>query len=446
MRFKYWYRSLFLGKHFFKILAFLTVMFLFGYWWEWAYTLGVVSVVTFLFALIWDTIRLFGKGRTVVGKRVLAQKLSNGDANPIEIVLESRYPFAAAIEIIDELPVQFQVRDFLLEDVIPPRAKKTLTYSLTPRKRGEYVFGALQVFVQSPLGLLKRRFSLDGQVSCKVYPSFIHMKKYAIMTLNQIHQAEGIKRIRRLGHSMEFEHIKEYVIGDDIRSMNWKATAKKASLMVNVFREPKSQPIYMVIDTGRTMKMPFNGLTLLDYSINSALAFANVGLKSKDKVGLLCFSKTLHQSLAANGRKDQLGKLSDILYRVETEFPDSDFGQLYAKVNRNLTSRCLLMLFTNFEHVAAMKRQLPYLSGLNRKHLLVVVVFENTVLTSLANSKVTSLQEVYQKTVAQKLSLEKKQMVLEMERRGISCILSSPEQLTINVINRYLYIKARNML
>jgi uncharacterized protein (DUF58 family) len=446
MRLRYWYNSLFLGRNFFKSLIGLTLLFLLGYWWEWIFTFGVFCLVLLLFMLIWDVQRLYGKGNKIIGKRILPEKLSNGDENHLEIILESRYPFSIATEVIDELPAQFQVRDFLLRAEIMPGDSKRLIYTLTPRARGEYNFGELHVFVQSPLGLLRRRFSMEGKVTCKVYPSFIHMRKFAFMTLHQKLPAEGIKSIRKLGQSLEFEHIKEYVSGDDIRTMNWKATAKRANLMVNVFQEPKSQPIYVLLDTGRTMKMPFNGLTLLDYGVNSALAFANVGLKMRDKVGLLCFSKNLHYILPASNRKDQLGKFSDSLYRLETGFPDSDFGHLYAKINRNIPTRSLLVLFTNFEHVEALKRQLPYLQALNRKHLLVVVIFENTVLSTLARTKAGSIPEVYQKTIAQKLTLEKKQMILEMERRGVSCLLTPPEQLTVNTINQYLWIKAKNLL
>ncbi len=446
MRLLYWYKSLFLGRNFFRFLIGLTLLFLLGYWWEWVFSFAVLCLVTFMFLLIWDAQRLYGKGNTLSGKRVLSEKLSNGDENQIEVILESRYPFIIHTEVIDELPVQFQVRDFLLEAEIAPWGTKRFTYSLTPRVRGEYVFGQLHVFTQSPLGLFKRRFSMEGQNSCKVYPSFIHMRKFAFMTLHQKHPAEGIKRIRKLGQSLEFEHIKEYVPGDDIRSMNWKATAKRANLMVNVFQEQKSQPIYVLLDTGRTMKMPFNGMTLLDFGVNSALAFANVGLKMRDKVGLLCFSKTLQQTLPASNRKDQLGKVSDALYRLDTGFPDTDFEHLYAKVNRNIPTRSLLLLFTNFEHVDALKRQLPYLQALNRKHLLVVVIFENTVLATLAKAKVGTIPEVYQKTMAQKLSMEKKQMMLEMERRGVSCLLTPPEQLTVNTINKYLWIKSKNLI
>src|SRR5690606_29643392 len=111
------------------------------------------------------------------------------------------------------------------------------------------------------------------------------------MNFNQNSLDYGIKKVRRLGHTMEFEQIKDYVLGDDLRTINWKATAKKNQLMVNQFQDEKSQPIYTIIDKGRVMEMPFSGLSLLDHAINSSLAISNVALKKHDKAGVFSFSK-----------------------------------------------------------------------------------------------------------------------------------------------------------
>ncbi|WP_114747857.1 DUF58 domain-containing protein [Pleomorphovibrio marinus] len=446
MRLIGWFKSLFIGRYLLIYLSILTVLFLFGYWWEWLFDIALVLSVILVMATMWDALRLYGKRQGLSGERLLPEKLSNGDENQIELVLKSDFRVMLIVEVIDELPVQFQSRDFLLCTKLSPGSTQKMTYTLRPKARGEYSFGELHVFIQTSLGLLKRRFSFGDKSTCKVYPSFIHMGRYAFMALNPKASTEGIKKTRRLGHTLEFEHIKEYVPGDDIRNMNWKASAKKADLMVNVFQEQKSQPLYVLLDTGRAMKMPFNGLSLLDYGVNSALAFANVGLRKQDKVGLICFSNQIHQALPASNRKGHLRNFSDSLYRLETHFLDSDFGLLYATINFKIPTRSLLVLYTNFEHIGALKRQLPYLQGLNRKHLLVVVIFENTTLSVLAQSKTDSVFGVYKKTIAQKLTLEKRQMILEMERRGISCLLTPPEQLTVNTINRYLSIKAKNLL
>jgi uncharacterized protein (DUF58 family) len=256
----------------------------------------------------------------------------------------------------------------------------------------------------------------------------------------------GLKKIRRIGNTSEFEQIKDYVKGDDFRTVNWNATAKRGQLMVNQFQDEKSQPIYSIIDTGRVMKMPFNGLKLLDYSINSALAFSNVALKKHDKVGLISFSKSIESFLPAVNKLTHLNKILETLYNIDTEFTDSDYGLLYAQLKRKVTHRSLLLLYTNFEHISALKRQLPYLLAIAKKHLLVVILFENTELDELIKQDAEDLQTIYHKTIAEKFSYEKRLMVKELKNHGIHAILTTPEKLTINTINKYLEIKARGLL
>jgi uncharacterized protein (DUF58 family) len=153
----------------------------------------------------------------------------------------------------------------------------------------------------------------------------------------------GLKKIRRIGHTMEFEQIKEYVPGDDIRTINWKATSKRNQLMVNQFQDERSQNVYMAIDKGRVMKMPFNGLSLLDYAINSTLVLANIILKKGDKAGMFTFSKKVENRVAAEKRSSQMQKVLESLYNVQTNFFESDFGRLYADIKKNITQRSLIL-------------------------------------------------------------------------------------------------------
>ena len=256
----------------------------------------------------------------------------------------------------------------------------------------------------------------------------------------------GVKKIRRIGHTMEFEQIKEYVSGDDIRTLNWKATAKKNSLMVNQFQDEKSQNIYMIIDKGRTMKMPFNGLSLLDYAINATLVLSNVILKKQDKAGMFTFSKKIDNRVVAEKRTSQMQKILENLYNVKTDYFESDYSKLYADVKKNINQRSLLILYTNFETLDGLHRQLPYLKGIAKNHLLVVVFFQNTELNQIIHKKSETIQEVYDKVIAEKFVFEKKLIVNELKKYGIHSVLTQPENLTLDTINKYLEIKARGIL
>ncbi len=393
-----------------------------------------------------DIISLWrGKDR-IQAKRLLPEKFSNSDQNELPISVRNTYPFPITAEIIEEIPVQFQKRDFAKTLSIAAKEDATFVYQLRPLERGEYVFGKLNVYVSTRLKLLKRRYTFEKDQMVKVYPSFVQMKKYAFLAMDKRLTLYGMKKIRRIGQTMEFEQIKDYVLGDDVRTINWNATAKRASLMVNQFQDEKSQPIYSLIDASRAMKMPFNGLTLLDYAINSTLAFSNIALKKKDKVGIITFAENIKNHLPASSKKTHLSTILEVLYNINTKFLDGDFGTLYNQIKRKVTQRSLLLLYTNFEHINAMERQMGYLKALSRKHILVVIFFKNTELDELITTPANDIQTIYHKTIAQKSDYDKKVMAATLEKYGIQTILTAPEDLTVNTINKYLEIKARGIL
>ncbi|CAM3378307.1 hypothetical protein AEQU2_01546 [Aequorivita lipolytica] len=426
-------------------MAGLSVLFLFSYWWEWLFGIVWVLVLVFAVFILLEITMVFSKNG-LDGERVLPEKLSNSDNNPVSILLINNYPFKVDVGIIDELPVQFQKRDFFRSISIAGKNKNTFQYEVRPVERGEYIFGNLNCYVSAAIGLVRRRYTFNKEQLVKVYPSFIQMKKYDFLAIDNRLSHIGLKKIRRIGHTMEFEQIKEYVAGDDVRTVNWKATGKHARLMVNQYQDEKMQPVYSIIDTSRVMKMPFNGLKLLDYALNSTLAFSNIALKKNDKVGLVDFSNKPGNFLTAQAKKTYLNNILEALYNIDTKFLDADYGVLQALVKRKITHRSLLMLYTNFEHISALHRQLPYLQAIAKKHVLVVIFFENTELKTLTNSEAKSLSEIVDQTIAQQFELDKKLMVRELQQRGIQTILTAPEDLTVNTINKYLEIKARGLL
>ena len=411
---------------------------------------GLLSIVTILFFIaiglvIIDFILLF-KQKGISASRILPEKLSNGDDNPIEITLQNDYNFTADLQLIDEMPFQYQKRDFEINTQLSKHNKKKITYTLRPLERGEYYFGSLNIYVNSPIALVTRRYEFAKDAMVPNYPSFLQLRKYMLLAFSNKLFEYGLKKIRRIGHTMEFEQIKDYVNGDDIRNINWKATAKRSQLMVNQFQDERSQPIYSVIDKGRAMKMPFDGLSLLDYAINATLVISNVALKKQDKAGMFTFSRKVENKVVAERRPSQMNKILETLYNVNTDFSESDFSRLYIDVKRSLTQRGLLLLYTNFETLDALHRQLPYLKAIAKNHLLVVIFFENTELQKLTNVEAHNTFDIFQKTVAEKFMYEKKLIVNELQKHGIQSILTTPENLTINTINKYLEIKARGLL
>ncbi|MCM4168840.1 hypothetical protein KCTC52924_02536 [Arenibacter antarcticus] len=440
------FSNTYLEKRFFIVLSGIVIGFLLSY--IFPNLMGAIKLLFFIFVLAFvvDFLLLFASKGMLVGQRNVPEKLSNGDDNEIEISISNSYLFTVSIKILDEIPHQFQKRDFNIIASLAKGDEKRFTYHLRPTERGVYVFGNLNVFAKSPLSLVAKKYTFCNQQEVSVYPSFLQLRKYNLMAFTNRLFEYGLKKIRRIGHTMEFEQIKDYVQGDDIRNINWKATAKRGQLMVNQFQDERSQPIYSIIDKGRVMKMPFDGLSLLDYAVNSSLVISNIALKKQDKAGMFSFSNKIENRVVAEKRSSQMNLILETLYNIKTNFVESDFSLLYADIKRNINHRSLLLLYTNFETMDALDRQLPYLQAIAKHHLLVVIFFENTELNRFVTEKAQTTHQIFEKTIAEKFVYEKKLIVNELRKHGIQTILTKPEDLTINTINKYLEIKARGLL
>ncbi|MGX9986360.1 DUF58 domain-containing protein [Soonwooa purpurea] len=439
-------KNLHLNNRFFFALILAGVVYVLAFFFPILMWLAHLILIAILVLIFSDYLILFKVKDGIKANRILPEKLSNGDQNPVKLNIKSNFPFKTNIKIIDEIPFQFQKRDFFISKKLQAKGDLSLQYKLEPKERGEYNFGNLNVFVSSVIGFVSKRFQFQNGATLPSYPSFIHLRKYELMALQNEFLLGGIKKIRKLGHTMEFEQIREYVQGDDIRSINWKATSKTNRLMINQYQDEKSQRIVMLIDKGRTMKMPFNGLSLLDYSINATMALSHIILKKGDRAGMMSFSKKMENRVAPDNKSGQLRKISEALYNIQTNFFESDFNRLYQDVKFSLNQRSLILLFTNFETLDALNRQIKYLRGIAKQHLLVVVFFKNSEIHSLLKTNPESIQEIYDEIIAEKFEYEKKLIIQELKKYGIFSVYTLPENLNIDVINKYLEIKARGIL
>jgi uncharacterized protein (DUF58 family) len=446
MFFKYIHTHLFFTLRFFLAMGACILLFIISFFRPELMPVAKAAVWIVTALTVMDYVFLFFVGKKPFANRHTADRFSNSDENKVELQVRNEMPFTVDFEIIDELPEQFQKRDFVIKKRLRALEQQNIVYKLRPTERGEYHFGNILVYVKSLLGLVMRRHDIAAEMMVPVYPSFMQLRKYELMSQTTIKTQHGNKRMRKIGHSMEFEQIKEYVRGDDIRTVNWKATARKGLLMVNNYTDERSQQVYCIIDKGRLMKMPFNNLTLLDYAINSTLVLSNVCLQKQDKTGLITFSHKPGTLLAADRKPIQRENILQLLYNQETAYLESDFEMLYMQVRNRIKHRSLMVLYTNFESLSGLRRQLPYLRSIARHHLLMVVFFENTELHKLSRFTATNIEDVYIKTVAEKFEFEKRLIVKELNKYGILSVLTTPENLTVNTVNKYLEIKAKQAL
>jgi len=439
------YRGFYLTRRSYITGAAIALLFALSFYASPLEDIAKIFLLFLVISLFVDIILVYGKNAITAQRDCLA-RFSNGDDNKVTITVTNQYTFAVQLTLIDELPIQFQQRNWFRKLVVPAKSPASIIYILQPFERGEYKFGNIIALIQSPLQLVERRYNIEAARTVYVYPSYVQMRRYSLAGVSNELQEAGAKRLRKSGHSVEFEQIKDYVRGDDYRTVNWKASARKGQLMVNTFVDEKSQQIYCLIDKSRGMKMPFGGMTLLDYAINATLVLSNVALQKQDKAGLLTFAQKVDTFVPAEKKSTQMEAMLEALYNQQTKFPDPDYETVYAYIRSRIKQRSLLVLFTNFESLYSMQRQMPYLQKIAHYHLLMVVFFENTEIDSLLQKDAANTEDIYIQTIAEKFAFEKRQMVKELNNQGILAVLTPPEKLTVNAMNKYLEVKGKQMI
>ncbi len=440
------FKNIYLPDRFFQVLGAAIALFVGAFFVPFLFPVAQALLVLVAGFVVFDAMLLFAKNVQIDGKRSLPQRLSLGDENEVKIWLRNRSKIGLDITIIDELPYQLQKRDFEINLHLATNEQQNLKYNIRPTQRGEYEYGTMNLFVSSFLGLVQRRIQLPFSGVFPVYPSILQMKKFELKAFQRISSFDGLKKQRRLGHSYEFEQIKNYVRGDDFRSINWKATSRRSELMVNQYEDERSQQIYCIIDKSRVMRMPFNRLSLLDYAINSTLVVANIALRKYDRAGLISFSDKLGTALKADRKPNQLNLILNALYNEKERNLESNYELLYQAVTNLISGRSLIMLYTNFESKYALERVLPILRKIAQRHLLVVVFFKNTEIEEYAEQPALNVEQIYKQTIAQKMLIEKQQMQQILRQYGIQTILTAPEDLSLNSVNKYLELKSRGLI
>lgn len=439
-------KDTYLQGRFFLLMTMVIVLFVISYPMPVLFPMALSGLALTFALLLLDLLLLNLKGSDVKAKRNLPAALSLGDEVDVRLYIKSEMRTTVHLSVIDETPYQLQLRDLKLECTQAPDESEYLYYKIRPTERGVYAFGDIRIFASSILGIIQRRITVNAAKEIAVYPSVLQMRQFELKVFNKLTLTEGIKKVRRLGHSTEFEQIKNYVVGDDYRSVNWKATSRRDELMVNQYEDEKAQQVYCIIDKSRSMRMPFNNMTLLDYAINSCLVISNIAMKKSDRAGLMTFGDKLGSRIPAERNASQLKRIQDTLYKQKTHFLEANFEMLYFGVRSFIKGRSLLLLFSNFESSYALQRALPMLRRMNQQHLLVVIFFENTELKAITNREIHDIRSIYTQTIARKLAEEKNMIANELKKYGIQTILTTPEKLSLDTVNKYLELKSRGLI
>lgn len=440
------FKNIYLKNRLFLLLLLVVVGFVVSFWIGFIFFFVQIGLCVVIALTLVEVLVLFQRKDLINGKRVISEQLSLGDENKVQLNIESYYNTPVFLNIIDEVPYQLQQRDLNFRVNLGATSTKTIDYTILPKTRGIYTFNNINIYASTFLGLIERRFTINAKNEVGVYPSILQMRKHEFQVFTKTAVNQGVKKIRRLGNTNEFEQIKNYVKGDNYKHINWKATSRRSKLMVNQYQDEKSQQVYCVIDKSRSMKMPFEGLSLVDHAVNSTLVMSNIALRKGDKAGLITFSDKIGAQLKATRNAIQLKRIMEILYKQKTDFLEPNFELLYQSLRRTAQGRSLVLLYTNFESMYSLERALPVLRKINKHYLLVTIFFENTEISNASEMECENVGDIYLKTFAKKFTDEKKMMVMELRKHGIQSILSKPENLSVNSINKYLELKSRGMI
>ena len=406
------------------------------------YWIGLAFVVLILLAAVSEYFLLTRLRSQLWAARSIESRLSLSDSNPVSVRCHNDSSIALQATLLDELPVQLQERDFRYDFQLNATGQRVINYQILPLERGSYSFGVIRLFVRTRLGLVERCYRFgESSTEVAVYPSVFQMRQQALRVRQLLRRGGGSARQRQYGRSYEFDQIKEYVPGDDYRQLNWKATARANQLMLNTFIEERSQQVVAVVDTGRTMLSPFDGLSLLDYAINSTLALLNVALMRGDRVGLLGFDRKVHTHIPLASRPEHLRRILEVLYAQEPTDLEPDYGALYQYIRRTVKGRSLLMLYSNFDTLVSLERNLPVLVQLSRIHLLVVVMFVNDRIRAEVEQAPTSLEDAYLNTIAAEYEANQTRIATTLRRQGILVMRTAPQELTADAVTQYLQVK-----
>ena len=437
--------KLFLTSSFFAYGSALVLLFAFGFSIPVLFTVAKLGLACLICCSIADGIILFLPTNKFSARRVIANKIGLSDKTLVKLFIEVETNFSLSGLILEELPFQLQSRGFRIASILI-NGTNPFVYSVLPLNRGIYQFGNTNLMINSKLNLIRRRIVLDTAKNIAVYPSIKQMHEQELLAFSRMNSPAGFRKFNKIGKSYEFEQISLFNEGDDYRNINWKASSKRNELMVNKYQDERSQNFYCIVSKGRAMKMAFNQMSLLDYSINSSLALLNVVLKKYDKAGLITFSDKIGTAIRAENRMGQIQKILESLYKEQERGVEPSYELLFQAINRIIKTRSLLMLFANFENLDMALRAMPYLKRIAKKHLLVMILFQDTELEARANEEGKSIESIYQVTLAKKHLHEKDEIAHIFRKQGIHTLVSKPEDLSSSAIEKYLELKSQGII
>ena len=391
---------------------------------------------------------LLGRGRLVTVERQAPAVFSVGRPNPVTLEVRSRARRTLAVTLRDDLPADAEVAELPATIELRPGESQSLRYRVTPQRRGAYALGDHHVRYPSPLGLWLRQLRLPACHPVKVYPDVKAVRTYELLA-RQDREYALTRAARRRGGESEFERLREYTRDDEFRAIDWKATARRQKLIAREYQLERNQNIVFMLDCGRLMTAETAGRSHLDHALNATLMMSHVAVRTGDQVGLLAFADRVHSWLPPSGGTRAAQKIVQASYDLHPTLVEPDYRAAFDQLALRMRKRALVVLFTQVIDDEAAKAVSRLMRGLLPRHLPLVVLFRDVEVDALAEgarAETEASSDPYLRGAAAELIVWRDRLVRDLERAGVLTLDTTPERLTPSLVNRYLEIKARQLL
>jgi uncharacterized protein (DUF58 family) len=390
---------------------------------------------------------LFGvRPEQIEVSRRIDEQLSVGEWQAVEMVVRNFSAAPVRMQLTDTLPAAWEVEGLPAQVALGPQQEARLTYRVLPHARGRFRLGEVHVRMEQPPGLAARQFSLPAGEEVRIYPDLREVAKYELMARRSRLEEFGIHRSRLAGRGTEFERIRDYSPDDEYRQIDWKATARRHRPMSRVYEVERSQNVFIVIDSGRMMAGRIGKLSKLDFAINAALVLAHVALRSGDRVGLMIVSDGVDAYLPLGKGQALFKQCLELLYGVEPKLCHVDYRGALEQIAIRCRRRSLVVFFTDLIDEDTSAELVTYMRLLRPVHLPLCATLQDPRAVEASRGASDTAQEMYRRTVALDLLSERRRVLESLQKLGALVVDSAPDELSVNVVNRYLELKSRQLL
>lgn len=405
--------------------------------------IGIGINVGTALALLFDYL-LTSKSSLISAQRGVAERLSIGRKNEVVFEVFSQAKTSVSLKLRDSFPqaIESDVQEFAFKLSANSRAK--LEYMLLPRERGAYQFEDIFIRYQSRFGLFWRELRVPAKKEIRVYPDLKALKELSIKLAQS--SELGVLKVRKRGQGTDFSALREYVSGDDVRSMDWKATARRDRPVLRVYEIEKEQTLMVLVDAGRMMVSDLEGLSRFDHALNAALSLVLTGLMRNDQVGLGIFADKPILYMPPRRGKAYLTRILEACCDVRARMLEPDYLGALSFFASAQKSRSLMVVISDLTDPTGSQSLLSGMASLSPRHLPFCVTLRDREVDRIADEPAAEIHGVMKRAVATDLIAQRELAFSHLMRRGCLILDCPPQDLSSKLVDKYLEIKARGIL